>query len=280
MDRVIIDPMRVSAKPISIPVLIAGMLLFFRAAADELPLQLFREGRWADCQRECHRILLKDPDSAPLPVQLINIACSIQLKSKEPHQLLLELEPLATQTEDTETAAIASYESGRLLWSLGQDAEALDSFSASFQTTTNRALFLESACSAFLVMEENRSLRKENPDLARQINSTRDLWSGALFETCRREQKSGAASFSPSSAFIKFYRTQISPAIGQRCTLHPSCSEYFCQASHQHGPLCVPMIADRFVREPGLNNRKEHPVLIDGSVRYADPVHDHSFWMK
>ena len=50
---------------------------------------------------------------------------------------------------------------------------------------------------------------------------------------------------------IAVYRSQIRPAIGDRCVLLPSCSEYSHQAFQQHGFFIgAAMTADRFVREP------------------------------
>ena len=89
-----------------------------------------------------------------------------------------------------------------------------------------------------------------------------------------------AAAF-PARMFISFYRTQISPAIGDRCSLEPSCSEYFVQAVKRHGVLGIPIMADRFFREPSVFAAAEKPVIMpDGRIRYADPVCDHDFWMK
>ena len=84
----------------------------------------------------------------------------------------------------------------------------------------------------------------------------------------------------PAKALITFYRTQVSPAIGERCGLEPSCSEYFVQAVRKHGPLGIPMMADRFFREPTVFAAAEHPVIMpNGRIRYADPLSDHDFWM-
>ena len=53
------------------------------------------------------------------------------------------------------------------------------------------------------------------------------------------------------------------------------------QASRAHGLLGVPIMADRFVREPSVVAAAEKPVTMpDGRIRYADPVADHDFWMK
>lgn len=80
----------------------------------------------------------------------------------------------------------------------------------------------------------------------------------------------------PAKGVVWLYRTQIAPGIGQRCSLTPSCSEYFVQALDKHGPLALPMIADRLVREPNVFAEARYPVIqADGRVLYADPVDAH-----
>lgn len=36
---------------------------------------------------------------------------------------------------------------------------------------------------------------------------------------------------------VHFYRLVIGPMLPKVCRFHPSCSEYFVQAVHKHGPL-------------------------------------------
>ena len=70
----------------------------------------------------------------------------------------------------------------------------------------------------------------------------------------------------------------MNPALGARCALHPSCSAYFLQAARKHGLLAVPIIADRFVREPVASHSDEWVTLPDGRERHPDPLSDHDFW--
>jgi putative membrane protein insertion efficiency factor len=37
--------------------------------------------------------------------------------------------------------------------------------------------------------------------------------------------------------FIRAYQFLISPFLGANCRFHPTCSDYACQAVHDHGPL-------------------------------------------
>lgn len=80
--------------------------------------------------------------------------------------------------------------------------------------------------------------------------------------------------------WIMVYRTQIGPAIGSRCLMHPSCSEYCLQAVRRHGWLGLAIYGDRAVREPDVVRKAETPVLIEGVRRYADPLCDHDHWIR
>ena len=108
-----------------------------------------------------------------------------------------------------------------------------------------------------------------NSSLARQINTTRSLWTGELIAECRlpREKKSRG----PAQWLVRLYRTQISPAIGQRCSLQPSCSEYFRQASAKHGLMGFAMQGDRFFREPSVCRAGHKPVTTAAGSSTATP---------
>lgn len=36
---------------------------------------------------------------------------------------------------------------------------------------------------------------------------------------------------------VRFYQVALGPLLPKMCRYHPSCSEYFIQAVHKHGPL-------------------------------------------
>lgn len=266
----------------SIPALFAGVLFFCTVASaqstPELAEELFQEEEWTLCRRECRRAILATNDPSPR-LQLMHIVCGLHTGDGFP-EAAAELHPLTKQTDDSETSALAAFELGRVQWQRRKHEEALLYFAKAFQTATNQTLFLRAACSAFLVMEEKPSLRKGRSGLVQQINTSRELWRGELFGICRLPRKKRNLFGRPGGWLVSFYRTQISPAIGQRCTLEPSCSEYFRIASHRHGLLGIPMIADRFIREPTVNSEKKEPVRVNGMIRYRDSIDDHDFWMK
>ena len=56
----------------------------------------------------------------------------------------------------------------------------------------------------------------------------------------------------PARQAVAFYQRQIAPAIGDRCSLWPSCSAYAMEACAAHGALGLAIYADRAVREPDV----------------------------
>jgi hypothetical protein len=83
----------------------------------------------------------------------------------------------------------------------------------------------------------------------------------------------------PAWAAIAFYRSFISPAIGRRCSLTPSCSQYALDAIGRHGLLGVAMFADRAVREPSVVAAAREPAIVNGRRRYPDPLDAHDWWI-
>ena len=101
-----------------------------------------------------------------------------------------------------------------------------------------------------------------------------EAWTGVVER--RSTRPSGAAA-----ALTGFYRTQISPAIGSRCPMHPSCSTYFRQASARHGFwVAMAMIGDRFVREPHHYKHRIRPVNVGGLEKSHDPLEYHDYWFR
>jgi uncharacterized protein len=79
---------------------------------------------------------------------------------------------------------------------------------------------------------------------------------------------------------LSFYQKQISPAIGERCSMYPSCSHYCIEATRRYGWLGIPMTADRLIRETDHVRLRLRPVEVNGAVRFDDPVSDHSYWFR
>jgi len=89
------------------------------------------------------------------------------------------------------------------------------------------------------------------------------------------EENSENASLYP----IKFYQNYISSVDGNRCLMHPTCSQYCIEAFEKHGTLSGwIMCSDRLIRCGRDEKKLSDPIWIDGEKRSYDPVSNNDFW--
>jgi putative membrane protein insertion efficiency factor len=80
---------------------------------------------------------------------------------------------------------------------------------------------------------------------------------------------------------IKLYQDYISSADGNRCPMHPTCSQYCIEAFKKHGTLLGwIMCSDRLMRCGRDENKLSDPIWIDGKKRTYDPVSNNDFWRQ
>ena len=80
---------------------------------------------------------------------------------------------------------------------------------------------------------------------------------------------------------IKFYQDYISSVDGNRCPMHPTCSQYCIEAFKKHGTfLGWIMCSDRLIRCGRDEKKLSDPVWIDGEKRSYDPVSNNDFWRQ
>ena len=79
--------------------------------------------------------------------------------------------------------------------------------------------------------------------------------------------------------FVRFYQDHISPVDGDRCPMHPSCSEYARQAIQKHGPVLGWIMAcDRLIR-CGRDEVRLAPIrMVNTQPHTLDPVAANDFW--
>lgn len=268
-----------------IPALAAGVLLFSVAFSQssgvgiELARELLVERDWSAASHEAQLVLT---DSPPNEEAVFVLAVS-RINAGEPtSNHITALRGLADNAMDPELRCRAAYECARTEWRAGRLPAAFALFQQTFLETKEPDLCLHAACSLFLMMEEDASLVPEKGSLRMQINTTRWIWYGRLFTDCRVSppvRPKGGILGAPARLITWIYRRGMAPALGQRCSLTPSCSQYFLDASEQHGLLGFPMVADRFFREPGAVKDGKKPIQTGRTMRYADTLSDHDFWM-
>ena len=78
---------------------------------------------------------------------------------------------------------------------------------------------------------------------------------------------------------IDFYQTYISPIDGDRCTMHPSCSQYFREACQKHGIFKGWIMGcDRLLRCGGDEDNLSRSIWLNRKKHCYDPVENNDFW--
>ena len=156
-----------------------------------------------------------------------------------------------------------------------------------FQTARDPRVFRVAGAALALLFEKDAAYRAENASLAAQVDLCRDAWSdkdwadarACIVRTGKKAGPRGPGAWL-AAGVVGFYHLFVGPAIGSRCVLEPSCSQYFLEAGRKHGIVGVPMVADRFVREPVVSASDRWVRRPDGSWRHPDPVSDHDGWFS
>jgi putative component of membrane protein insertase Oxa1/YidC/SpoIIIJ protein YidD len=270
-----------------IPGLVPGIFFFAVALAAaagpglELAADLFAEGQWLAARTESLRVAAEVPGPDAARARLLAAVSDLRLDRDRPGAKAVLAGLWQADAADLETRCMAAYEFGLADWADG-GCQAGAALEFAYLQTRDVALFWRAGCSLYFYLKATPALRNSRPDLWNSLQLCRDAWPLEIWRECRpRKPARPAVAALPGRWVVQFYRAQLGPAIGSRCDLQPSCSEYFLQATRAHGLLGVPLIADRFVREPAVVAAAEHPVpRPDGSRRYADPVADHDGWLR
>jgi putative component of membrane protein insertase Oxa1/YidC/SpoIIIJ protein YidD len=270
-----------------IPGLVPGIFFFALTLAAsagsvlDLATGLFDEGQWAAARTECLRVE-QDACSEVDRARLLASVSALRM-GRGRDEAKAELASLwQASTVELETRCMAAYELGLADWAAGGKTNTLSALKFAYLQTRDPPLFWRAGCSLYFFLKADKALRRQEAALWQSLLSCRDAWPLEVWRECRPRKTHGASLASlPGKWVVQFYRAQIGPAIGSRCDLLPSCSEYFMQASRAHGLLGVSIMADRFVREPSVVSAREKPVAMpDGRIRYADPLSDHDSWMR
>jgi len=246
----------------------------------DLAVNLFEEGNWASARTESLRVLTGDPGPLAARASLLSAVSALRMgqdKAKADLGVLWH-----DSTIDLEVRSMAAYELGLAEWDNASSTNTLAALKFAYLNARQPPLFWRAGCSLYFFLKANRTLRQQEAVIWQSLQSCRDAWPLEVWRECRPRKKSGTSLASlPGKWVVQFYRAQISPAIGARCDLLPSCSEYFKQASRAHGLLGISIMADRFIREPSVVSAAEKQVLMpDGHIRYEDPLSDHDSWLR
>ena len=262
----------------------------------QLAEELFEEGDAPALGRECIRAAAEAGPEDQDRIAFLSAMASLgtQPWASDGYRAAIASLDALWRSEGTSPEALrplAALEAGCAAWDgRHADASVAAALEYAFLHLRDANLFPRAACTLYFYLKADDSLRASRPDLWMAVNACRDTWSSATWRESNPRtngmKRRGGSTLGrigswPAQAVVRFYRAQISPALGARCSLDPSCSEYFLQASRKHGLLGVPLIADRFIREPRTVHDAARTVeRPDGSVRIADPVEDHDQWLQ
>ena len=162
----------------------------------------------------------------------------------------------------------------------------LDGIIRAFLTARDGETFRVAGCALYLALEDDLEAREQNRGLYEQARLCHDSWqrpdwreAKALLRRNAPPGGGGVGGFLASCVF-HFYKFAVGPALGSRCALEPSCSHYYLEASRKHGILGIPMVADRFVREPVASASDRWVRNAEGALKHPDPVSDHDGWFS
>ena len=277
-----IEPFRWLTK--GIPGILSGILfllspLSVSAAETDLAAQLFQEGNWATCIQESQRVLCQSPTNES--AILLHTVASLRSGQTNLNDSLTSLTWLAQHSHNQEIRAQAANEAAWVMARQNRIQDALPLAEQSFLLSLSTPVFLSSGALLLEIMKRYSNLAAPSDNVRLQIETCASLFYNAPIPPISPTlcPPRTALLSKPGQWIVSFYRSAIRPAIGSRCSLKPSCSEYFLQASHKHKLLAIPMIADRLVREPSVVNSGHHALQEGGVTVYEDPVESHDFWM-
>jgi len=267
-----------------IPGILSGILFLFsplllKASDSSLSEELFCEGNYPACARESLRVLSQSPTNET--AVLLHTCAVLRTGSADINTGLSTLLQLARQARETEIRAQAANEAAWLLFSRGNISNAWKLAEQAFLTSTNSSISLSSGALLTRMTIHHPKQAAPSLSLALQMATCAPVLAGIPpppFLPCASKDH-GSLLSRPGQWIVAFYRFAIRPAIGSRCSLSPSCSEYFLQASRKHKLLAFPMIADRLVREPSVVNAAQHTSQVNGKTLVLDPLDNHDFWM-
>jgi len=242
----------------------------------EFAMSLFKENNFRSCRIECLRTLSENPLDKQVQFYLALSERRIGIDSTESFISLCSDKEVSYQIKD-----MACYELSRAYIDKKKYFPAFEVLKQLFIDTKLPSLFIRSSCSLSHLFDHEIKLTTNNPELYCQVDSCFSLWSDQIIEetslNSQHNKKSVLWSGLPAQWVILLYQTQIGPAIGQRCSLLPSCSRYAQQALKKYGIWGIGFIGDRMIREPDVVAQKLKPEIIDGRVKYHDPLNEHDF---
>lgn len=243
------------------------------AAPSALLRELMAERNWPEVRIESARVLASVPDD-----ETARLGEALSLPFTQARE---RLEALASHARDALVRASAAYQLGVHAQVAGDARYAWRCLRTAFLAGGSESITLRSAWRMEQIATP-ATLTADETAILPQLHTVASCAGRDTRRLCQAEdaaiQPASGVFSAPARMIVAFYKRAVAPAIGSRCSLTPSCSAYFLEASRKHGLLGFPMLADRLVREPSEVLKASHPVRVGRKTRYADPVEAHDFW--
>lgn len=269
------------ARALAVRALFLLALFPGRARADAaLARELLDAGDWAGGRREARRAALAGSDDPE--IRYIEAVCLLRLGTEE----AAARSALAGVIADfrargvSDRAAAAALELGASEEAAGRWRPALEAYATALACARTPDPALRAAAGIDRLRKRDPEWSRSAPELEPVLRSLRPAIPDEAKLAPVAAGREPDRGFRLSGFFVSLYRTQVRPAIGDRCEMNPSCSEYFRQAGLRHGWLAFPMIGDRFFREPSVVQAADAASARDRQSRVPDPLDDHDFWHR
>ena len=264
--------------------MVVGIPFFLAAglcpAQMPLALELMQEGNWPGTVRECRRVLVEQPSNEV--ARLIECVALARIETTSPASIAVFEAAAVNARIPPALRLTAACEAGCAHAERGEAAAAYRWLKTAFEGSRSGDVFLRSGAALDELLAADPHVADDDPSLPLQLATCAPALQsaeGSSVTFAKPRRRSGLLA-KPGEWIVAFYSRAVAPAIGSRCSLVPSCSQYFLQASRERGLLAFPVIADRLVREPGVVSRAQKPAPYGETIRYEDPLSDHYPWTR
>ncbi len=245
-----------------------------------LAVALYVEKDWRGARAEALRTLMHAPED-----ETAQAIAGLARIAREPASSLAQDQAAITihAITDAELRAWAGLQLGLIHWRSQNMDQAVTWLTFAFlQSAETDTQFLPSAYALDVFVRRHGDSHPPPAMVVRSLQALRPTLELAIAHDLNLPPAAGRRSIAERFAggLVRFYQGQISPAIGQRCSMHPSCSVYCVEACRTYGWVGVPMTADRLVRESDHIQHRIRPVIVDGEEKFYDPIEAHSFWFR
>ena len=181
-----------------------------------LAVELYAEGDWSNCFRECRRILKDRPDWKP--AKALAGVCQMSIQNRL--ETGAESWDPGSSFEDADLRAMVFYQMGLIFQEQGRLHQAVRNLEQSFLQAKDPVLSARAGCTLYQILRETPDIVLDGATRI-QLETLAPTWDRKIRRETALASRRGCAFSKPGEWIVAFYRRQIGPAIGMRCSLAP-----------------------------------------------------------